>query len=360
MKVSVFLLMIGVLFFGNCSKKDDTFIRLSVLELPDSVTDVWGYVDTNTNKEYAIVGYGGFKLKGDENSGVVVVDVSNPREPEIVANVNTVAGFDVKVWQNYLYTIDGTGTGLNDGTILDISDPANPIIAGRFSTGHNMFIKDGYMYLQTGGQGLRIYNLNNNPTDPILVWSGGVDGHDSMVFNNRLYSFDAAKGTNIFDVSNPESPLLLGSVSDPFIRFHHSGWVTEDQNHLFICDELADSPPTPAPFDFTIWNISDLDNPVRVGGYADANATVHNLYIIGDFAYVSYYNAGLRIFDISEPASPRLVEEFSTSTQSGPGTDGAFGVYPFSPSGNIFLSDRNTGLHIFSFKKLEGSNPVAP
>lgn len=360
MKYFFFLLMFGVLLFGNCSKKDDTFIRLAVVEMPDNVNDVWGYVDVNTNKEYAIVGYGGFNPPGVDNSGVVIVDVTNPREPEIVANVNTVAGFDVKVWQNYLYTIDGSSSSMNDGSILDISDPANPVLAGKFRTGHNMFIQDGYMYLQTGSQPTRIYNLNNKPTDPFLVWSGGADGHDSMVFNDRLYAFGASGDTDIFDVSNPESPLLLGAVSDPNIRFHHSGWVTEDQKYLFICDELADLPPKPAPFDFTIWNISDIDNPTQVSGYADVSATVHNLYVVGDFAYVAYYNAGLRIFDINDPANPRLVEEFDTSSQSGPGFSGAFGVYPFSPSGNIFVSDESTGLHIFSFTKLAGSNPVAP
>ena len=95
MKFLFSLLIAGVLFSG-CSKQDDTFLRLAVVDMPDSVTDVWGYVDPVTNKEYAIVGYGGFNPPGANNSGVVIVDVTNPRKPEIVANVNTVAGFDVK------------------------------------------------------------------------------------------------------------------------------------------------------------------------------------------------------------------------------------------------------------------------
>ncbi|MCZ6818759.1 MAG: hypothetical protein O7G31_04625, partial [Calditrichaeota bacterium] len=66
---------------------------------------------------------------------------------------------------------------------------------------------------------------------------------------------------------------------------------------------------------------------------------------------------------VSDPAKPTLVDEFDTSAESGSGFDGAFGVYPFAPSGNIYVSDKRSGLNVFSFGGLQPSsstNLLAP
>ena len=50
--------------------------------------------------------------------------------------------------------------------------------------------------------------------------------------------------------------------------------------------------------DFTIWNITDLANPRKVAEFADPDATVHNAYIINNLLIMSYYAAGLKVFDL--------------------------------------------------------------
>jgi len=193
-----------------------------------------------------------------------------------------------------------------------------------------------------------------------LVWTGATsDGHDAIVKGNRLYDFAARIATNIYDVTNPANPRLLGSVSAPFITYHHSGWPSEDGNFLFICHEITikDDP------DLTVWDIRDPDNPKFVTEYDDEDTNVHNLYIIGNFAYTSYYNSGFRIFDVSDPANIVVVGEFDTSPDVDTGGlfQGAFGAYPFAPSGNIYVTDVTDGLFIFSFKPGQTSaNIVAP
>jgi len=351
------------IILSACSDNDDNNGGIQLLGKvefsdPFPVTDVWGYVDNSTGKEYALVGFGNFKQ--DITSGIYIVDVSDAKSPVTVATVNTVPGFDVKVWQNYAYTVNGVGAGL--GGIIDISDPANPEVVGSFLSGHNIFIDDrGYMYLETGNSQLRIFNLNSDPMNPALVWSGGPnDGHDATVIGNRLYDFAGSRGTNIYDITNPASPRLLGpGITATFISLHHSGWPSEDGNFLFICHETRDNDDP----DLTVWDISDLDNPKFITEYNDLGTTIHNLYIIGNYAYTSYYNSGFRIFDISDPANIVVVDEFDTS----PNIDtkeifqGAFGAYLFAPSENIYLTDRDTGLHIFSFRPGQSStNIVAP
>ncbi|MDH3214927.1 MAG: choice-of-anchor B family protein [Candidatus Krumholzibacteria bacterium] len=309
------------------------------LEHPGSVTDVWGYVDGNTNKEYALV--------GDQfgTSGVAIIDVTNPTNPTHVAQAMGVAGFDMKVWDHYLYVVHGNrGPG---GRIFDLADVLAPEPVGDFESSHNLFIDDGgYMYLSMAGapRELRGYNLNANPTSPLLIWQDGLDGpHDAAVIGTILYDFHGYLGTRIYDVTDPFSPTLLGVASDA--TFHHSGYPTEDGKHLFVTHERA----TGSDPDITVWNIEDPAAAVKVGDIFDTDATAHNLYIVGDFAYVAYYTAGFRVYDVSDPTQPAFVDGFDTSVRSGEGWEGSFGVYPFGPSGNIYVSDIDNGLYVFSF-----------
>jgi len=309
---------------------------------PGLVTDVWGYVDPSTNREYALV--------GDKNraTGVAIIDVTDPSNPTLVSTASDISGFDMKVWGHHLYVVTGT-IGSNRARIFDLSDISSPTYAGAFDSAHNIFIDDrGYMYLSDSGPGheLRIFDLNPDPTSPRLLWSDGRQSpHDSYVVGTRLYDFHGAQGTRIYDVTSPVSPVLLGVVATG--TYHHSGMPTEDGKHLFVTHE-GNRNPLP---DITVWNIKDPNDASLVAEITDPGATAHNLYIVGDFAYVSYYTAGFRIYDISDPTQPLLVDEYDTSAWTGESWNGDFGVFPFTPSGNIYVSDIDNGLFVFSFSE---------
>lgn len=318
------------------------------LSLDGGATDIWGYVDEATGKEYAIVG---------SYTGVNIVDVSQPSQARLVTKVSfidgvNVPGFDVKTWQHYIYAVTGSG-GSNRGVILDIEDPDNPKLAGLFDSSHNIFIThDGIMILENPGW--RVFDLTGDPTKPELLTSGGLpaQGHDAAVIDGRFFDFHGSGGTHIYDFSNPAHPELLTSIVDPNISYDHSGWTTEDGNYLFICDELA-SHPFP---DIVVYDISNLNDPRRVGGFGDPNATVHNLFIVGNYALASYYTAGFRVFDITDPTQPKIAAEFDTAPDfTGESFNGTFGVYPFAPSGNIYVSDQDNGLYIFQLEGLPTS-----
>jgi len=297
--------------------------------------DVWGYADPATGKEYALLGVLGQPL-------LFVIDVSDPEAPATAAVVQ-VPSFDIKVWGHYAYTVTGSGDqGTSDGRIVDLSDPTNPQVVGAFPSSHNLVIDDrGFMYLEYPG--LRILDLNGDPLhpQPVLLLDPS-DGHDATVVGNRLYDFHGVNA-NIYDVTQPASPSFLGRIEDPEVTYYHSGWPTEDGRFLFLHDELSHRPAA----DVTIWDISQPDDPIRVGSISDDDATVHNVEIIGTLAYVSYYSGGFRIYDVSAPATPREVYHYRTSLQTGEGFVGAFGVYAFTPSGRVFVSDMMTGLHVF-------------
>lgn len=312
------------------------------LDIPDSEynTDVWGWVDPVTHEEYALV--------GNNLTGLHVVDVTNPSSPWIVSTLDTVPRFDIKTWGSFVYVVDGNyGFTGENGRIIDISDPFHPLPVGSFPPGHNIFIDDeGYMYLAFPG--LKIFDLNPDPTNPRWVWEKvSTQGHDATVIGDRLYDFHGYDGTFIYDVTSRASPVLLGAITDSGIHFHHSGWTSADENFLFINDELALDPDP----DIVVFDISIPGNPRKVSEISDPDATAHNSYRIGDYLYVAYYTAGFRVYDISDPRFPVLADEYDTTPLVGEGLfKGAWGCYPFSPSGYIFVNDRPDGFFIFSFE----------
>lgn len=328
----IYLFILLILYSGGAFSQG-TLTRISQLDMPvNGSFDIWAYLDTLTGIEYALLG----------SDGLVVVDVSDPANPTQVAHIPGIAHFDIKVWKQYAYTVNGGGGG--SGYIVDLTDPLNPFVADSFPSAHNIWIdENGYMYAEYPD--LKIYDLNPDPLNPSLIYSDGVNGgHDAFVKGNLLYDFHGYPGTNIYNISNPASPELLCNIFDPKIAYHHSGWVSEDDNYLFICDELADT----GHADITVWDISDYNNPSKVGFYEDSFATVHNMYVVDEFAYVPYYSAGLRIFDISDPTKPAVKYEYDTNPKSGQGYMGAFGVYVYSPSKYLYVHDRDSGLLIFN------------
>jgi choice-of-anchor B domain-containing protein len=86
---------------------------------------------------------------------------------------------------------------------------------------------------------------------------------------------------------------------------------------------------------------------VRTGFRGKTKAIEHNGYVVGEKLYVAHYTRGLIIYDASNPNKLKEIGSFDTyplhdDTQGA----GAWGVYPFLPSGNILVSDIQRGLFI--------------
>ena len=92
----------------------------------------------------------------------------------------------------------------------------------------------------------------------------------------------------------------------------HSSWSSEDGNYLYSARETNNGTG-----DIRVYDISNPALPLLVRsismGELGLNAvTPHNPVVFGNYLYVSWYQAGVQVFDISTPANPVRVGQYDT------------------------------------------------
>jgi len=318
---------------------------LSNLDYSNDLSDIWGYA--TTDGEYALVGV---------YNGISVVNVSNPATPtelEFFPGPGSIWR-DLKTWGDYLYCINESGAGLQIVNLSEvISGIPNPTYIENtslgFTTAHNIFIdENGVLYVfgaNYGAGGAAMYDLNSNPENPTFL--GMFDDyyfHDGMVRGDTLWGGAIYNGVfSAIDVSDKANPLIIGSHSTPN-TFSHNCWISDDGAHLFTTDEVSGAY-------VAAYDVSDLDDIQEVdriqawSGFSDV--IPHNTHVAGDFIVTSYYTDGVSVVDISNPSNLIEVGFYDTSAGfSGNGFNGAWGTYPWLPSGNILVTDIETGLYV--------------
>ncbi|NNG26415.1 MAG: choice-of-anchor B family protein [Ignavibacteriaceae bacterium] len=297
--------------------------------------DIWGYVD-GTGIEYALLG---------TQHGTSIVRLDDPVNPQEVVFIPGVPSLwrDLKVHDQYAYVVtEGTGSG-QGLQIIDLSQlPTTATLVNTIDTwferAHNIFIDDGYAYVigTNGGGGMHILDLSN-PTNPTRTayYTGSDYIHDVYVWDDTVVACaeDTYDLVDVTDKSNPQ--WISSSVALPGI-YAHAGWMTEDKRYFYATEEFNS-------IDITVWDLVDRTtwDLVVPSWQMPSGSTVHNLFILGNYAHISYYTDGYVILDISDPLNPFLAGEYSTSSQ--------WGCYPYLPSGLTICSDMDDGLYVFQF-----------
>lgn len=337
-KVAAILLTLATLM-APLPSQSQTSQRVSLLgqvAFPNLQTgDVWASGD------YVFVARRG--------AGLSIVDVSDPRDPQIVFEQDFGLNQDVKVSGRYAFLTNEASNGTVGLYILDISDPPRSHVVGTVATPeissvHNVYAAGDYVYLVSNSSAdVRIIDVSD-PTSPRDVgrFSAGFGfPHDITVIGNRMYAAFLSGGLQIVDVSDKSAPQrLAGRAFTGAVT--HNIWPTRDGRFVLTTDETPDG-------HIRVWDVSDFGNINEVGSYrSKPNIIVHNVLVDRDLAYIAYYVEGLQIIDISDPTHPARVGFYDTF--DGPddaGFNGAWGVYPYGKQ--IYVSDINTGLYILEF-----------
>lgn len=350
MRLSIFILMF-LCFLTNVNAQLNTSL-LGAFGYEDELSDVWGYVDEEGN-EYALVG---------ENAAFSIVDVTNPTTPVEVYRIEGPSSIwrDIKVWDNKAYVTNETGEGL---LIVDLDPlPQNTnLTAQNFDTGgwtsaHNLYIdENGICYIfgaNRGNGGAIMYDLTQDPYE--LVEVGDVNewyAHDGMARGDTLYLGNVLDGFfSIVDVSDKANHEILATMNTSF-NFTHNCWVSDDGNYLYTTDEKSDAY-------IGAYDISDVENIQELDLWQSSpgNGVIpHNTHFLNNYLVTSYYSDGLSVLDVTYPYNMIDVGNYDTSEDyEGNGFHGAWGAYPWLPSGNVLITDIETGLYILGVEYQRG------
>jgi hypothetical protein len=103
-----------------------------------------------------------------------------------------------------------------------------------------------------------------------------------------------------------------------------------------------------------VLDVSDFSNLTVTSTFqSNPGPTPHNPFIMGNTCYIAYYQDGLQVYDVSDPYNPARLGYFDTHYQTAiggpypsPAYQGAWGAYPYLPSGHVLVSDMQNGLYV--------------
>jgi choice-of-anchor B domain-containing protein len=324
-----------------------------------SVADVQGWVDPETDREYAVLG---------TDKGMTFFDVTSPAEPLYLGYIPVKAPIiwqEVEVLNNTAYAVcdlDPCGIQIFDLTRLRSPLPVpvwtpNAIIPT--GAAHSIDGNPETNHLFINGPGVAvgtplIFDVSV-PLAPVPVGIIADDGytHDSLCRNyhgpdkdhkDHEVCFEFNEDTiTIYDVTNNEmQPEQLSRTTYDQVGYVHSGALTKDHSTLISTDE-TDEESFGIRSTLHIWDVRDLANPKLIDTYVAPSGSIdHNVYSEEDALYHANYVNGFRILDMKNAHKGKLKEVayFDTMpTVDTPTYDGAWAAYPYLPSGNILVGD---------------------
>ena len=355
------------------------------------MSDLWGWTDPQTNKEYVLAG---------RNDGTSFIDISNPSYPVYVGDLPKTEGSigsvwrDIKVYKDHAYIVaDGAGSHgmqvFDLRRLRDIDSDQMPVtfdVTAHYSgihSAHNIVINEdsGFAYAvgsNSGGEscggGLHIININEPAVpvfegcfaDPETGRSGTGYIHDAQCviyqgpdadYQGREICFSANEtALAIADLTDKTNPRALSRASYPNVSYSHQGWLTEDHKYFYMNDETDEFNGLVDHTRTLLWDVQDLEDPLLIKEiFLDSEAIDHNLYIRGNFMYQANYLSGLRILDITDIENPSEIGFFDTVPYGAdePSFGGAWSSYPFFKSGIIAVTSKAEGVFLVKKKEID-------
>lgn len=340
---------------------------------------VWEGVD---GRDYAVTGTWG------ADGTAYFWDVTNPGSIEKIDSIQVDARTvnDVKISEDGKICVisrEGASNRKNGLVIIDVSNPREAEIISTFTenlTGgvHNVFIYQNHVYALSAGQKYYIINIED-PKNPRIVSKFELDTpghsiHDVWVVDGIAYSSNWSDGIQLVDVGNgvaggsPDNPVQFASYTYPSGANHAAfPYKSEKTGKFYVIggDEVfpyglnMDGPNIAGGFLHFI-DFTDVDNPEEVAKFEVPGAGSHNYWVEDDVLYTAFYNGGVRVVDLSGELMGdlnRQGREIGFIMPSDPE-----GFIPNSPftwgaqlhKGTIFYSDWNSGLWA---AKLEPQKP---
>jgi hypothetical protein len=234
------------------------------------------------------------------SGGLVVVGIGGMPPPVQVGHFPTAGRiYHMAVEGRYAYA---AGDGL---AVIDVSDPGSPILVAQTDIVEDAWgvaLEGDHFFVAEDEAGLRIVDVSD-PGNPLEIGLCDTPGYATQVALNGSYAYvaDDEAGLRVIDVSDPTAPYEVGV-----------GVIPDRAHAVCIQNEFA----FVAGHRFNVFDITDPVNPLLVG-YLPGYDCEMDLDLAGDFAYVVSISGHMRVIDISIPSSPVQISSLAT----GPGVE---------------------------------------
>jgi len=299
------------------------------------------------------------KLKNEAaktaRAGLFIFDVSNPAQPKEVGFYDMPGGgphrFGVDLERNLAF-LPNDAPGWKERVIwtLDIRDPLRPDVVSIWGLPQQKADPDG--------------ELGNNPmpdTDTCTLHG------PPMIRGNRMYAAFWGAGAAIIDCTDLTDMSLVGHVqwSPPYAGKSHTCWPIADRPYMVVTDE-AEAKRNHWDSQFMwIVDIRNEQRPVPIatyfperepyfnrGGRFGAHNILEHIPGEGPWAntvFITYFNAGLRAVDVSDPLRPKEVGHYVPALPAGQEAIQSNDI-GCDDRGLLYLIDRwGAGMHILEY-----------
>ena len=242
------------------------------------------------------------------SGGFLILDISDGAHPVTLATVPAGDARHVELIDNFAYVSAG-GEGV---VIFDISDPSEPqrLEAESVTAWADTLdvIRYGDIaYVAGGSSGILAVNLTDSEA-PTLVGRepDAAQAERLAQSGDQLFAIGGPRGgpghMSIMDVSDPTSPLLIGSVET-----EGSGeGISVDAGLAFIADGSAG---------LQIYDITGVALPSRVAEMGASEWNVIDILVSGNYAYAVDQSVGLRVIDVTDPNVPMEIAQLPYHTE---------------------------------------------
>ena len=198
--------------------------------------------------------------------------------------------------------LDGIGDNA-DGINAVVLTPVSNQDTGGQARG---ILKDGqYVYVADGTGGLLVYRLLADGSFSPIIGSFKLSAEPGVDISLRsiekvdhyLYLAYREKGLYVLDITNPETPVFVTQYDTP----DRATFIEVNDDRLYLSDR----------FGLLIFDISDREVPVLLGSY-NPFGEIERIVVEGVTAYVARYYQGILVLDVSDPEN--LVEISVTNT----------------------------------------------
>ncbi len=314
-----------------------------------------------------------------------VWDVANPTSPTISWGFGLLGS--TGIYDFYYY--DGnyfTSSGTYGFSVIGFDTLGNTFEASSFRVpgfANDIAFNDGYIYYisLTKGNTTSLYILNSNE------FVGRVQVFEGTAFPRMAYSNNhvyVAGDTLLVavDVSDPESPQVIGSVVLPYTYIRDikvngeyafatldSGLLVISLNNYQVVAMLSDTSLLYGTKKIYIQGnylymasgtklaVIDISNPLTpilssVTNFSQAYSSFNSIVVNGNYAYLSTETNQILIVDVSTPSNPLFVNSYSPPDSRG------YGLYNLTVSGNYLFG--TSGGNYSTLIVFDISNPTSP